>query len=325
MHVEASIHIEAPPPTVWDLVSDVTKIGRFSPETLEAEWLGGADGPAEGVRFRGRVRRNEWGPTYWSTCEVTACEHERTFGFDVLGPDGSKLTHWRYQLEPADGGTRLTESMRLNRHWLLGVYDATVGRLRADYNRRNIATTLGRIKAEVEGTEPPPQTARGPSRTMEVSDHVVVAAEPADVWALVADPTRIPEWSPENTGADTPHPGPLDVGERFVGHNTRGAVSWATGCVVTASEPGREFAFTVDRYGTTVLRVPTKVASWRFTFEEVEGGTRVTETWRDDRPWPDVVAGVFDRAATGGTTFAEFQRGNIRRSLHRLADTAAAR
>lgn len=335
MHVEASVDIAAPPSQVWDLVSDVTRIGRFSPETIEAEWLDGADGPAEGVRFRGRVRRNEWGPTYWSVCEVTAHEHERTFGFDVVGFDGvgsdragsgrDGLTHWRYELEPIDGGTRLTESMHLSRTWWLDLYDRTVGRLRADYNRRNIATTLGRIKAEVEGAEPPAQTARRPSRTMQVSDDVVVAAPPDEVWALVADPTRIPEWSPENTGADTPHPGPLEVGDRFVGHNSRGSISWATGCTVTASEPGREFAFTVDRYGTASWRFPAKVASWRFTFEEVEGGTRVTETWRDDRErWPDVVADAFDKVATGGRTFAEFQQRNIRRSLDRLAEAAAA-
>jgi hypothetical protein len=31
----------------------VTKIGRYSPETFEAEWLDGATGPAVGARFRG--------------------------------------------------------------------------------------------------------------------------------------------------------------------------------------------------------------------------------------------------------------------------------
>jgi len=38
---------------VWDLVSDITRIGEFSPETFEAEWLGDATGPAVGARFRG--------------------------------------------------------------------------------------------------------------------------------------------------------------------------------------------------------------------------------------------------------------------------------
>ena len=32
--------MSAPPERVWGLISDVTQIGRFSPETFEAEWLG---------------------------------------------------------------------------------------------------------------------------------------------------------------------------------------------------------------------------------------------------------------------------------------------
>ena len=47
-------------------------------------------------------------------------------------------------------------------------------------------------------------------------------------------------------------------------------------------------------------------------------GTRVTETWTDDRPWPDVVARTFDAVVTGGQTFARFQEKNIRRTLARL-------
>lgn len=159
------------------------------------------------------------------------------------------------------------------------------------------------------------------NRTMTVSDDVVVDALPQDVWEFVADPTRTSEYSPENTGATTPHPGPLAVGERFVGTNKRGAIRWATGCKVTASEAGRAFAFTVDRYGIEAVRFPTAIASWSYTFEETDDHrTRVTETWTDDRRlWPDAVADRFDRLATGGKTFADFQRDNIRRSLDTLA------
>ena len=57
-----SVHIDAPAERVWELVSDVTRIGEFSPETFEAEWLDGADRPRAGARFRGHVRRNGVGP-----------------------------------------------------------------------------------------------------------------------------------------------------------------------------------------------------------------------------------------------------------------------
>ena len=42
MQGSVTVHMAAPPERVWDLVSDVTKIGRYSPETFEAEWLDGA-------------------------------------------------------------------------------------------------------------------------------------------------------------------------------------------------------------------------------------------------------------------------------------------
>lgn len=33
-----SLWMDAPPEKVWALVSDVTRIGEFSPETFEAQW-----------------------------------------------------------------------------------------------------------------------------------------------------------------------------------------------------------------------------------------------------------------------------------------------
>ena len=62
-----TVRIAAPTGLVWDLVSDVTRIGEFSPETFEAQWLDGATGPRAGARFRGHVRRNGRGPVYWTT------------------------------------------------------------------------------------------------------------------------------------------------------------------------------------------------------------------------------------------------------------------
>ena len=75
--------MDASPERVWDLVSDVTRIGRYSPETFEAEWIDGATGPAVGASFRGHVKRNEKGPVYWTTCTVTDCDPGKTFAFGV--------------------------------------------------------------------------------------------------------------------------------------------------------------------------------------------------------------------------------------------------
>jgi hypothetical protein len=34
-----TVHITAPGDRLWDLVSDVTPVGEFSPATFEAGWL----------------------------------------------------------------------------------------------------------------------------------------------------------------------------------------------------------------------------------------------------------------------------------------------
>ena len=114
MEDSVTVHMDATPEAVWALVSDVTQIGRYSPETFEAEWLDGATGPAVGARFRGHVKRNGIGPVYWTTCSVTECEPGRVFAFGVGAP-GKAMNTWSYRLEPAaGGGTDVTESFRLS-------------------------------------------------------------------------------------------------------------------------------------------------------------------------------------------------------------------
>ena len=101
-----TIDIEAPADKVWGMVSDVTRVGEWSPETVSAEWLDGATGPALGARFKGHNKRK--GP--WTTkCTVTACEPGRTFGFSV----GKGETTWRYDLAAVDAGCRVTESFEI--------------------------------------------------------------------------------------------------------------------------------------------------------------------------------------------------------------------
>lgn len=158
-------------------------------------------------------------------------------------------------------------------------------------------------------------------REMTVSDSVVISGVHADtVFAEVADPSQMGRWSPENTGTAGPGPaGVLAVGDVFVGTNRRGRVAWSTRCRVTVAEPGRQFAFRVVAIGVRRPLLKAPIATWEYTFEPVEDGTRVTETWRDDRRgWPDPVAAAFDKSVTGGRLFADFQRRNIARTLAAL-------
>lgn len=164
-------------------------------------------------------------------------------------------------------------------------------------------------------------------RTFTVSRSIVIQASPSAVYEQVSRPAQMGRWSPENLGATVPGVDePARVGLVFEGHNKRGAFRWTTRCTVTEADPGRLFAFRVHAIGLKRPRLRAPIATWEYRFEEVDeaergagAATRVTETWTDDRrSWPDAVAGVFDRIATRGHTFAVFQVGNIDRTLRNL-------
>jgi len=155
-------------------------------------------------------------------------------------------------------------------------------------------------------------------RPTTISDAVVVDATPSVLYDLISDPVQMARWSPENTGATLVQAGPVGVGTSFRGTNKRGTVRWTTESVVTAADRGERFAFRVTRWGSGTRLIRVKNATWEYRFAPVAGGTLVTETWTDDRPWPDAVAAVVDRILTSGSTFADFQKRNIRTTLDRL-------
>lgn len=153
MRGSVDLYVEAAPAVVWDLVSDVTRIGEFSPETFEAEWLRGATGPEVGAHFRGHVKRNGVGPIYWTHCVVTTCVPERDFGFSVVA-GGRTINTWRYELEPEGTGTRLKESFALQPSLPTRAYWLLLGWLRGRTNERGMLETLERIKAVAEAGSP---------------------------------------------------------------------------------------------------------------------------------------------------------------------------
>ncbi|MFF5032968.1 SRPBCC family protein [Nocardia salmonicida] len=158
------------------------------------------------------------------------------------------------------------------------------------------------------------------SRTTTVFDSIDIAADPVSVYQQVSDPTLMGRWSPENRGARvTQARESTYVGMEFEGFNKRGFARWVTRCVVIAAEPGKVFAFRVEAIGVRRPWLRGGIATWEYRFEAADGGTWVTETWHDDRKtWPNAVVQVFDRIATGGDTFVQFQRKNIHRTLRNL-------
>jgi uncharacterized protein YndB with AHSA1/START domain len=142
MQGSASVHIEAPPEKVYDLVSNVTRMGEWSPETVSCQWVDGATGPAVGAKFKGR---NKAGIMRWSTTpEVTAAEPGREFAFKTSD------TNWRYTFEPDGSGTKVTESFDAP-HYNFFLNLVQPVRKRQPAIIQGMQTTLERIKAAAEG------------------------------------------------------------------------------------------------------------------------------------------------------------------------------
>ncbi|MER7915759.1 MULTISPECIES: SRPBCC family protein [unclassified Streptomyces] len=158
------------------------------------------------------------------------------------------------------------------------------------------------------------------ARVFTVSDSIHIDVPPDVAYQAICRPGDMGRWSPENLGTtEGTGQSPAELGTTFVGRNKRGRFRWVTRCTVTAADPGHRFAFRVHAIGVGRPRLRGPIASWEYRFEPVDGGTRVTETWTDDRrAWPDFVADTFDRLATAGHTFAAFQARNIRATLRNL-------
>ena len=153
-HDEASIDIAAPPDEVYALISDITRMGEWSPECRRCTWAKGATGPAVGARFRAR-NKGRRGPAWFNTPTVTVADPGREFAFNRSGPGIGSYT-WRYVLRPiATGtGTTVTESYDVEKplpaamSWLT---EKWVGSDDRDADLLSgMATTLQRIKAAAE-------------------------------------------------------------------------------------------------------------------------------------------------------------------------------
>lgn len=160
MTTAGSLWIDVLPEVAYDAVSDVTQMGRWSPENTGATVARPADAAYVGMHFVGSNRR---GPARWQTrCTVTAAERGRRFAFDVdrygLAPFllPVSVASWAYTFEPQDGGTLVTEVWHDGRtrwpHVSVRIFDplATGHASFAAFQRGNIARTLKNLKRELE-------------------------------------------------------------------------------------------------------------------------------------------------------------------------------
>jgi hypothetical protein len=134
------------------------------------------------------------------------------------------------------------------------------------------------------------------------SESVVVARTPEELYDMVADVTRMGEWSPVCKACWWEDSGGPKLGAWFSGRNEMPERTWETRSQVVAADRGREFAFAV---GGSWVR-------WGYTFTAVEGGTRLTESWEF---LPDGIARFHNRFGSDAQAQIVYRTENARQEI----------
>jgi len=149
-HTE-TVTIAASPEAVYDLLSDVTRMGEWSPVCTGGTW-----NEADHAWFTGA---NKDGDMAWETkCRVDVAERGREFTFTNMGFAGDiELVQWSYTFAPAGDGCEVTE-----RWEVLPSYpdfiEGLLGGMTADVyldgvkpvTQARMAETLANLKAKAE-------------------------------------------------------------------------------------------------------------------------------------------------------------------------------
>ena len=148
--VSESIRIEAPPATVWALVTAMERYGEWSSENTGGYWRKGENGePGTGQVGDMFVGVNRRGDMEWKApVEIVERDEERAYAF-VTGGLAGNYALWRYELQPDGNGTVLTETWHLRNKVPNMETDADMD-ARADSNRESISATLKGMKATAE-------------------------------------------------------------------------------------------------------------------------------------------------------------------------------
>ena len=146
-----SKEINATPQAVWALVSDLPRMGEWSPENQGGEWVKGATGPAVGAQFKGH---NSSGTKSWNTTVKVFEYVPDTKIVFALMVGGSRWCDWVWEVSPTANGTLVTHSWIDRRSkladWLGKKVSGVVDR--GEHNRKNMQATVDSLATAVHGS-----------------------------------------------------------------------------------------------------------------------------------------------------------------------------
>jgi uncharacterized protein YndB with AHSA1/START domain len=149
-----SVVIESPAERLYGMVADMPRMGEWSPECQQVEWVDGSTGPAEGARFVGHNRTGPRGLIKWSRGgRVLSADPGREFAF-ATEEGGKESVVWRYRFEPVERGTKVTESYEITHipTWAR-IVDVPTNRVRE--LRDGMQHTLQQLKHSAEASAQP--------------------------------------------------------------------------------------------------------------------------------------------------------------------------
>jgi uncharacterized protein YndB with AHSA1/START domain len=145
---------------------------------------------------------------------------------------------------------------------------------------------------------------------------ITIAATSDEVWAVLGDVKRMPEWSEELDSVELLEGDGHSPGSRFRGNNCKGERKWSMTCVIDTFDAGRSLEFHTE---TDSGEVRTR---WWYRVEPIGDHAKVTEGFLRVAKLSRIRA-LAERKLLGDR--AEYNARNIDASLHRLVKVVASR
>ncbi|SDG50080.1 Uncharacterized conserved protein YndB, AHSA1/START domain [Lentzea fradiae] len=155
-----------------------------------------------------------------------------------------------------------------------------------------------------------------------VTVELEVDAPATEVFDAIADPTRVPQWSPEcvrvswTGGANGPEPG-----ARFHARNRAGDWEWDVTCEVVEVSRPETFSWIVVGFSDDPL-LPSSTWRYRLTARP-GGGTLITQTFRHG-PGGSHLVTAMETQPDHADALYEFRRTVLRHNMNETMRTMAA-